>query len=71
MHNEFSIIQEALKAGALGYLLKNTNVSELKEAITQIANEGTYFSSEISEKIMNQLIKGKAEQNGPDLPPTS
>lgn len=63
MHNEFSIIQEALKAGALGYLLKNTNVTELKEAITQVANEGTYFSSEISEKIMNQLIKGKAERD--------
>ncbi|MDG1276516.1 MAG: response regulator transcription factor [Algoriphagus sp.] len=62
MHNEVSIIQEALKAGALGYLLKNTNISELKEAITQVYNGGTYFSSEISEKIMNQLIKGKADR---------
>lgn len=62
IHNEVSIIQEALKAGALGYLLKNTNISKLKEAINQVANDGTYFSPEISEKIMNQLIKGKAER---------
>lgn len=62
MHNEVTIIQEALKAGALGYLLKNTNISELKEAITQVAHDGTYFSSEISEKIMKQLIKGKSEK---------
>ena len=62
MHNEVSIIQEALKAGALGYLLKNTNINELKEAITQVDNGSTYFSSEISEKIMNQLVKGKADR---------
>jgi len=62
MHNEVSIIQEALKAGALGYLLKNTNMEELKDAINQVGNGGTYFSSEISEKIMHQLIKGKAER---------
>ena len=62
IHNEISMIQEALKAGASGYLLKNTNINELKEAITQVANEGTYFSSEISKKIMNQLIKGKKDK---------
>ncbi len=62
MHNEVSIIQEALKAGALGYLLKTTNSRELKKAITEVANEGTYFSSEVSEKIMNQLIKRKLER---------
>jgi DNA-binding NarL/FixJ family response regulator len=61
MHNEVSIIKEALAAGALGYLLKTTNISELKEAIFQVANEETYFSSEISEKIMKELIKGKTK----------
>jgi DNA-binding NarL/FixJ family response regulator len=66
MHNEVSIIQEALKAGALGYLLKTTNTSGLKKAITEVANEGTYFSSEVSEKIMNQLIKRKLERESND-----
>lgn len=61
MHNEVSMIQEALKAGASGYLLKNTNINELKEAITTVANDGTYFSSNVSEKIMNKLVKGKAD----------
>ncbi len=63
MHHEISIIQEALKAGALGYLLKTTSKNELSESIIQVANNGTYFSSDISEKIMNQLIKGKIESN--------
>lgn len=59
MHNEESRIREALQAGALGYILKNTSMKELLQAIETVAEGETYFTPEVSRKIMNQLVKGK------------
>lgn len=46
-HDEQSIVRSMLKAGAKGYILKNTDRKTLIEAINTVINGGVYFSSEI------------------------
>ncbi len=59
MHNEESRIKEALKAGAIGYILKSVGMDEFLEAIEICAKGEPYFTQEVSTKIMNQLVRGK------------
>ncbi|HBX51531.1 MAG: hypothetical protein A2275_18605 [Bacteroidetes bacterium RIFOXYA12_FULL_35_11] len=47
MFNEKSLIHEMIKAGATGYLLKNTGKEEILNAIINVYEGRTYFSSEI------------------------
>lgn len=53
MHNDGNYIAKCAKMGAFGYLLKNTDESELILAIRSVANGKKYFSAEISEKMIN------------------
>lgn len=47
-HNEYSIIKNTIDNGAHGYLLKNTSVSELLEAISTVYHGKQYVSDEVS-----------------------
>ncbi|WP_163411366.1 response regulator [Flavobacterium ajazii] len=53
MHNDGNYIAKCAKMGAYGYLLKNTDESELILAIRTVSNGKKYFSAEISEKMIN------------------
>lgn len=53
MHNEDYVIKQMISAGAMGYLLKNTGIEELTKAILSILESRRYFSSEVSQSIMN------------------
>lgn len=53
MHNDGNYIAKCAKMGAYGYLLKNTDESELILAIRSVSNGKKYFSAEISEKMIN------------------
>ena len=57
MHNEEGYITKILKAGAVGYVLKNTGKDELIEAIEQVYEGGTYFGSEVAEIMMARYLK--------------
>jgi len=61
MYNEETRVREMLKAGALGYILKSTSMKELLEAIELVSKGESYFTKEVSAKIMNQLIRGKSD----------
>jgi DNA-binding NarL/FixJ family response regulator len=62
-HEDFVI--NAIKAGARGYLPKNTTRKELLTAIHTIINGEEYFNEEISRLIMKSVVKSaKAENNG-------
>ncbi|WP_420386739.1 response regulator [Roseivirga sp.] len=61
MYNEEARIREMLNAGALGYILKSTSMQELVEAIELVSKGESYFTQEVSAKIMNQLIKGRSD----------
>jgi DNA-binding NarL/FixJ family response regulator len=41
-----------VEAGAKGFVLKNTSLSELEKAIKEIANGGSWFSSELLQKVI-------------------
>lgn len=63
MHNEEARIREALKAGAMGYILKSTSMTELLEAVETVSKGEPYFTREVSAKIMSQLVRGKENEH--------
>jgi len=54
--NETSIIR-MLKCGAKGYILKDSEPAELKEAIHAISTKGFYYSDLVSGKLMHAINK--------------
>jgi DNA-binding NarL/FixJ family response regulator len=61
MHNKAGYIQNAIKAGASGYILKNTSPDELEEAIGRVMEGGSYFSQDVS-NLMAMSMKGLTEK---------
>ena len=59
MVKEGPIIAKMLDAGASGYILKNTSKDELISAIRKVANGSKYFSSDVSEEMMNNFAATK------------
>lgn len=58
MHHESSYIMSALEAGASGYLLKDAGSTEMVNAIRTVYNNGTYYSPEVSNVLIEHLSKG-------------
>ncbi len=56
-------IEKLLRAGANGYILKNTGKEELTIAIEKVMQGESYFSKEVTERIMEGLQGKKAETN--------
>ncbi len=52
-------VVEALKAGALGYVLKETGPGELVSAVRQVLQGQRYLSARLSERLIDVLIEGK------------
>lgn len=61
MHNKAGYIQNAIKAGASGYILKNTTPDELEEAIDRVLEGGSYFSQDVS-NLMALSMRGLADK---------
>ena len=59
VYEEDENIFEGLKAGAAGYILKNTTPAELLEAIRDIHNGGSPMSSVIARKIVHSIQNKK------------
>lgn len=59
MMNDNNHIKKLMNAGAVGYVLKNCSESELKKAIDQVMEGETYYSPEVTETVMNALMKKK------------
>ncbi len=53
MHMEENYIKQSIKAGAKGYILKNSPHEDLVNAVFEVAQGGQYFAQEVS-KIMAQ-----------------
>ncbi|AWG21880.1 DNA-binding response regulator [Flavobacterium faecale] len=63
MHNDGNYIAKCAKMGAFGYLLKNTDESELILAIRMVYKGKKYFSAEISEKMINFMATQSISEN--------
>lgn len=55
MHKEDRMISYMMEIGAHGYLLKDTNQSELSEAINKVHLQGFYFNPRIAEAMLKGL----------------
>jgi DNA-binding NarL/FixJ family response regulator len=57
---------EALKAGASGYLLKNTGLLQIAESIKELHEGGSPMSANIARKMVN-LVRGDSDKKTPFL----
>ncbi|MFC2111414.1 response regulator [Bacteroidota bacterium] len=60
MHCDTEVVTEILFNEAEGYILKNTGKSEFIAALNKISGDGTYYSSEVLQKMMERVRKQKA-----------
>jgi DNA-binding NarL/FixJ family response regulator len=61
--NEAGIINQLIKKGANGYLLKNMEREELIDAINKVMDGTIYLSKQANEKILQQLQAYEIPQN--------
>lgn len=54
-------VLQAMRAGAAGYLLKNTSPAELEQAVRSVARGETYLSPAISGHVIGGLLRGGTE----------
>lgn len=59
MHSEITFVVKMLDAGASGYILKNAGKEEMITAIKAVANGDTYYSKQVSAKLIQQLSSKK------------
>lgn len=57
MHSDQRFVLETLKAGASGYLLKDSSSLELNGAIKSVMNDKIYLSSQISKNVIEDYVR--------------
>ena len=65
MHNEEGYVSKILKAGAVGYVLKNTGKAELVLAIQAVTEGKSYFGTEVAEIMMSKYLKTTNKPKNP------
>ena len=65
MHDSEEYILKSIKAGASGYLLKDTGKSEFLKAIKTIYQGGKYFSGDISNVIVTNYLQNTVPKESP------
>lgn len=56
MHDDVSLINKMIEAGASGYVLKSSSMSEISKAILMVASGKKYLCSEIQSIIMQNIF---------------
>ena len=59
-HDDHLYITKMMRAGAKGYLLKNSGKDDLMKAIEKIMKGGKFFSNEVSGIMMTHILEGKS-----------
>lgn len=67
MHTTEDFVRRALKAGAAGYLVKDSAPLELTMAIEAVMRNETYLSPRVSKSLVSGLVGGRASQGGSSL----
>ncbi len=57
MHDNKEYVLEIIRSGASGYVLKDTSTLELVKAIETVYNGGTFFSSKVSQFLLDQYVR--------------
>ncbi len=71
MHTEQEYVLQAIRAGAVGYLLKGAHVPELEMALAAVVNGETYLSPTASKHVMAEVVEnaGSAPSSFEQLSP--
>jgi DNA-binding NarL/FixJ family response regulator len=67
MMQEASLIQRMLKAGASGYLMKNSGKEELLQCIHAVVEGKTYYADEVKEVLLSDLTTPTTKTPFPQL----
>ncbi len=67
MHNEEQYAIRTIKAGASGYLTKETAHETLIEAVKKVHNGGKYISSSLAEQLADSITRGKINPSHENL----
>jgi len=59
IHDNLELVSRALEVGASGYVTKSCSLSELINAIKEVAKGGIYVSSCLAQKLVYKNIRGK------------
>lgn len=65
MHANEEYVYQALRAGAAGYLLKDSGTEELELAIRAIARGETYLSPAVSKYVVTDYVRRLGEESSP------
>ena len=68
MHADEEYVSEALRVGAAGYLLKDSDTSELEQAFHALTRGQTYLSPGVSPQVMAAYQKAAKGVGSPDDP---
>lgn len=63
-HEGMKFVQQALQAGADGYLSKDSEPEELALAIESVRRGDSYLSPKVASGIMSRVVRGEAPVNG-------
>lgn len=64
MHDETLYAERALKAGASGYVMKQTDPDNMIQALHKILDGDIYLSEKMSRLLVHKLISGKGSASG-------
>jgi len=67
-HEENEYVEEIIKSGGAGYLLKNSKKNEFVEAIESVLKGKKVFSEKISEQLISGMFSGRTESEKADKP---
>ncbi len=59
MYDEFDYYTKMINAGAKGFLLKNSDINEVENAIISVSEGKSYFSQEIMHSLLKNISKKK------------
>jgi len=62
MYDEVAYAERAIRAGALGYLMKSESTDSVIEAIRAAAKGEVYLSHRMSSRILSKVVRGKGKQ---------
>ena len=67
MYGEEEYYYKMVDAGAKGFILKDSDISEVKEAILTIRKGGSYFSQELLYHVIQKIKHRESESKGANL----
>lgn len=64
-HTEGGYLQQLLKVGANGYVLKQSTSSELIRAIRTVSRGNTYLDPALTERVVSNFVSGRPARGAP------